>query len=401
MPFRRGHYASAEMPACTRFQPPMLELTLVADTSDIKYWVAFNRIPRIGRVRFKLLEERFGTLEKAWSAGLSELRAAGLDSKTAQNIATCKLQIDPDAELERLVDYGGRAITWNDDEYPARLKEIYDLPPVLYVLGELRPDDERSVAVVGTRGPTAYGREVAYQLTYDLARSGVAIVSGLARGIDAVAHRAALEAGQRTIAVLGSGIDVMYPREHAGLASEIVQNGALVSEHPMGTRPKAENFPRRNRIMSGMTLGTVVIEAGEKSGALLTSSHALEQDREVFAVPGNIFSPSSRGANRLIRDSAAKLVVEAKDILEELNLTYIGKQVEMTALFPEDESESEVLKRVTFDPVHIDEIIRESGLNISTVSSTLAMMELKGLVKQVGGMNYIRLKETLAEYQAV
>ena len=387
--------------ARTPLLPPMLELVPVADTSDTKYWVAFNRIPRIGRVRFKLLEERFGTLEQAWRAGLSELRAAGLDSKTAENIATRKLQIDPDEELRGVADYGARAITWNDDDYPARLKEIYDLPPVLYVLGELRSDDERSVAIVGTRGPTAYGREVAYQLTHDIARSGVTIVSGLARGVDAIVHRAALEAGQRTIAVMGSGLDVMYPREHAGLASEIVQNGALVSEYPMGTRPRGENFPRRNRIMSGMTLGTVVVEAGEKSGALLTASHALEQDREVFAVPGNIFSPNSRGANRLIRDSAAKLVVEAKDVLEELNLTYVGKQVEMTALFPEDESEAEVLRRVTFDPVHIDEIIRVSGLDISTVSSTLAMMELKGMVKQVGGMNYIRLKETLAEYQAV
>ncbi len=269
------------------------------------------------------------------------------------------------------------------------------------MLGELRSKDERSVAIVGPRVPTAYGREVAYQLTHDIAGSGVTIVNGLARGVDATVHRAALEAGQRTIAVMGSGLDVMYPKEHASLASEIVQNGALVSEYPMGTRPRGENFPRRNRIMSGMTLGTVVVEAGEKSGALLTASHALEQDREVFAVPGNIFSPNSRGANRLIRDSAAKLVVEARDVLKELNLTYVGKQVETTALFPKDESESEVLRRVTLDPVHIDEIIRASGLGISTVSSTLAMMELKGLVKQVGGMNYIRLKEPLAEYQAV
>jgi DNA processing protein len=224
-----------------------------------------------------------------------------------------------------VADYVARAITWNDDDYPARLKEIYDLPPVLYVLGELRSKDERSVAIVGPRVPTAYGREVAYQLTHDIAGSGVTIVNGLARGVDAIVHRAALEAGQRTIAVMGSGLDVMYPKEHASLASEIVQNGALVSEYPMGTRPRGENFPRRNRIMSGMTLGTVVVEAGEKSGALLTASHALEQDLEVFAVPGNIFSPNSRGANRLIRDSAAKLVVEARDVLKELNLTYVGK----------------------------------------------------------------------------
>ncbi len=371
----------------------------MGNPDDLKYWVAFNRIPRIGRVRFKLMEERFGTLEQAWRAGLTELRAAGLDGRTAQHIATRKLQIDPDQELARLKDFGARAITWHNDEYPARLKEIYDLPPLLYARGELIPEDERSVAIVGTRKPTAYGREVAYQLTHDIARSGVAIVSGLARGVDAIAHRAALEAGQRTIAVMGSGLDVMYPREHAGLASEIVKNGALLSEHPLGTRPNAQNFPRRNRIMSGMTLGTVVVEGGESSGALLTASHALEQDREVFAVPGNIFSPSSRGANRLIRDSAAKLVLDYTDVLGELNLSYVGQQIEMAALFPQDEGESDLLRRVTYDPIHIDEIIRTSGLNISTVSGTLAMMELKGLVRQVGGMNYIRLRETAAEYQ--
>ena len=257
------------------------------------------------------------------------------------------------------------------------------------------------MAVVGTRKPTAYGRESAYQLSYEMARAGVTIVSGLARGIDAIAHRAALEAGQRTLAVLGSGVDVIYPREHTQLAAEIVQNGALISEHPLGTRPNAQNFPRRNRIMSGMTLGTVIVEAGEGSGALLTANHALEQNREVFAVPGNIFSPSSLGTNRLIRDSAAKLVFDYTDVLEELNLSSVGRQIEMTALFPQDESESKVLSYVTYDPIHIDEIIRSSGLNISMVSSTLAMMELKGLVRQVGGMNYIRLKERSAEYQAV
>ena len=224
-------------------------------------------------------------------------------------------------------------------------------------------------------------------------------MSGLARGIGAIAHRAALEAGHRTLAVLGSGVDVIYPREHAKLASEIVQSGALVSEHPLGTRPSAQNFPRRNRIMSGMTLGTVVIEGADDSGALITARHALEQDREVFAVPGNIFSPKSRGANRLIRDSAAKLVSDYTDVLQELNLSTVRQQIEMTAIFPQDEGEAEVLPYVTYDPVHIDEIIRSSGLAISTVSSTLAMMELKGLVRQVGGMSYIRLKENSAEYQ--
>lgn len=379
----------------------MLELNVGMETDDLKYWVAFSRIPRIGPARYKLMEQRFGSLERAWRAGLTELKGAGLDDRSSRTISTRKLAVDPDAEMEQLDRSGVRAITWHADEYPARLKEIYDPPPVLFVKGELLPEDERSVAVVGTRKPTAHGRESAYQITYDLARSGVTIVSGLALGIDGEAHRAALEAGQRTVAVLGSGTDTIYPREHAKLAGEILQVGALISEHPLGTRPNAQNFPRRNRIMSGMTLGTLVVEANERSGALLTANHALEQDREVFAVPGYIFSPKSRGTNKLIKDSGAKLVASAADVLEELNLSSIGEQIEMTALFPQDESESEVLRYVTYDPIHIDEIIRASGQNISTVSSVMAMMELKGLVRQVGGMNYIRLKETSAEYQAV
>ena len=371
------------------------------DDKERKYWVAFTRIPQIGRARIKLMEEHFGTLQNAWSAGLTELKAAGMDSRTAQLVATRKLSLDPDAEMAQLAERGVRAITWHDQQYPPRLKEIYDVPPVLYVLGELKAEDERSVAMVGTRKPTAYGRESAYQLSYEIARAGVTIVSGLARGVDSIAHCAALEAGQRTIAVLGSGVDVIYPREHAKLADEILQNGAIISEHPLGTRPNAQNFPRRNRIMSGMTLGTVIVEAAERSGALLTANHALEQNREVFAVPGNIFSPNSLSTNRLIRDSAAKLIFDHRDVLEELNLSSVGKQIEMKALFPKDEKESEVLGYVTYDPIHIDEIIRSSGLDISMVSSTLAMMELTGLVRQVGGMNYIRLKESSAQYQAV
>ena len=378
------------------------------DSDELKYWVAFNRIPRIGRARFTLLRDHFGSLADAWRAGTSELKAAGLDARSTQQISTRRSTIDPDAELQRLADGAVQAVTWLDDDYPARLKEIFDLPPVLYIRGRLSPDDERSVAVVGTRKPTAYGREAAYRISADLAESGVTVVSGLARGIDAIAHRAALEGGSRTIAVLGSGVDVIYPREHAKLAGEIVEHGALVSEHPMGVRPDAQNFPRRNRIISGITLGTVVVEAPEGSGALLTANHALEQDREVFAVPGNIFAPTSHGTNRLIRDSAANLVIDHRDVLQELNLSsvgqqteIVGQQIEMTALFPQDENESQVLRYVSYEPIHIDEIIRSSALPISTVSSALAMMELKGMIKQTGGMNYIRLKEAPAEYQVV
>lgn len=369
-------------------------------SDNLKYWIAFNRIRGIGRVRFKLLESSFDSIQSAWSASEVELRAAGLDSRTIRAIVNGRQSVDPDAELEALERSGVRALTWHDADYPPRLKQIYDLPPLLYVKGDLRPDDERSIAVVGTRKPSPYGVQVAEKMVRDIADAGVAVVSGLARGVDGIAHNAALNAGARTIAVLGSGVDVIYPREHQRLAARIAENGALVSEHPLGTRPDARNFPRRNRIMSGMTLGTLVIEAPENSGALITAKQALDENREVFAVPGNIFSPSSAGVNRLIRESAAKLVTNCAEVLEELNLTAVSRQIQMAALFPEDETEAELLRYITYDPVHIDDVCRSSGKETAHVSSTLAMMELKGLVKQVGGMNYIRLRETSAEYSA-
>ena len=369
------------------------------DISELKYWIAFNRVRRVGRARVAILEAHFGSLSEAWGSSSAQLQQAGLDRRTAANAARSWSRIDPDAEMERVQQAGVTALTWHDEGYPPRLKEIYDKPPVLYVKGEILPEDERAVAVVGTRRPTAYGREVARQVTSDLAQNGLTIVSGLAKGVDGIVHRAALDAGARTIAALGSGLDVMYPREHAELASRIAENGAVVSEFPMGTRPDSQNFPRRNRIISGMSLGTLVAEAPESSGALLTARHALEQDREVFCIPGSILSEVSRGGNRLIRDSAAKLVTCADDIIEELNLSTIEYQIELAAFFPEDDAQAAVLKYVTFDPIHIDEIIRNSSLASSTVSGALTMMELRGLIRQVGGMNYVRLRETSEEYQ--
>ena len=369
------------------------------DISELKYWIAFNRVRRVGRARVAMLEAHFGSLSEAWGASSTQLQQAGLDRRTAANAARSWSRIDPDAEMDRVQQAGVTALTWHDDGYPPRLKEIYDKPPVLYVKGEILPEDERAIAVVGTRRPTAYGREVARQVTSDLAQNGLTIVSGLAKGVDGIVHRAALDAGARTIAALGSGLDVMYPREHAELASRIAENGAVVSEFPMGTRPDSQNFPRRNRIISGMSLGTLVAEAPESSGALLTARHALEQDREVFCIPGSILSEVSRGGNRLIRDSAAKLVTCADDVIEELNLSTIEYQIELAAFFPEDDAQAAVLKYVTFDPIHIDEIIRNSSLASSTVSGALTMMELRGLIRQVGGMNYVRLRETSEEYQ--
>ena len=365
---------------------------------DLKYWVAFKRVPSIGRARFQKLLSHFGSMSEAWRASSDALSKAGLEPKSVRAISTARSKVDPDAEIERLQDSGVAAYTWEDEEYPPLLKEIYDLPPVLFVKGKLLAEDQRGVAVVGTRRATAYGREVTSRLTNDLASSGVTVVSGLARGIDAIAHKTALDSGGRTIAVLANGLDSIYPPEHKALASQIVENGALVSEHSLGTRPDPSHFPRRNRIMSGMTLGTLVVEAPASSGAIWTVRHALEQNREVFCVPGSIFSPASLGTNLLIQEGA-KLVLDYRDILEELNIAGINEQIPMPSLAgPADETEKALLKHITYDPVHIDEVGRQTGLPITTVSSTLAMMELRGLVKQTGGMNYIRTREVAAPY---
>ena len=372
---------------------------MTTGTYQAKYWVAFNRISTIGRTRFSILENYFGDLETAWSAGASDLEAAGLDPRSVRAIVSRRPSISPDAECERLEKLGIDALTVRDPEYPSLLKEVYDYPPVLYVKGRIMPEDGRSVTVVGTRKTTSYGREVTRQLVEDLSRNSVTIVSGLARGIDSIAHRTALDSGGRTLAVLANGLDSVYPPEHASMAREVTENGALISEHPPGVRPEAKNFPRRNRILSGLTPGTVVVEAGEGSGALWTVRHALDQDREVMAVPGNIFSPASREANRLIQQGA-KTVLSHTDILEELNFSALGQQIELLPILPQNDEETQLLRYITFEPLHIDDIQRTSGLPVASVSSSLAMMEIKGLVRQVGGMSYIRTREASPEYQA-
>jgi DNA processing protein len=365
---------------------------------DIKYWVAFNNIPGIGRVRLGQMESYFGGLERAWLASSGELKRAGLDGPALKAIAQWRDKIDPAAEMARLESFGIKVLTCNDTAYPRRLKEIYDFPPVLYLRGSLQPEDDWCLAVVGTRRATVYGKQVTEEIVADLARSKITIVSGLARGVDTIAHRTALEAGGRTIAVFACGLDAVYPAENERLARDIMEHGALLSEYPPGTRPKAENFPRRNRILSGLSLGVLVTEAGEDSGAMITAHLALEQNREVFAIPGSVLSPASRGTNHLIQEGA-KLVREYMDILEELNLMAVERQIEMREVLPESETESVLLKQLSAEPSHIDEVCRRSGLPAAIVSGTLAMMELKGLVRQVGTMNYVLAKELRAEYR--
>jgi DNA processing protein len=336
-------------------------------------------------------------MEDAWLAGAGELKAAGLDGRLAARIVSERENIDPDAEMERLARLGVAALTWDDPAYPARLKEIYDKPPVLYIRGELTAADEWCIAVVGTRRPTAYGRQVAEELSAGLARNGICVVSGLARGVDAIAHRTALDAGARTIAVLACGLDLVYPREHAALAKEITGHGALISDYPPGTQPRGDYFPRRNRIMSGLSMGVLIIEGDLKSGAMITARLALEQDREVFAVPGSVFSAQSRGTNSLIQEGA-KLVLTVDDVLEELNLKAVPQQMEMREIIETTDTETALLRHISREPAHVDEVCRDSGLPVATVSSVLAMLELKGLVRQMGPMSYVRVREAQAGY---
>jgi DNA processing protein len=365
---------------------------------DIKYWVAFNNIPSIGRVRLTQLKNYFGNLENAWKASIDELKHAGLDRVALRAITKWRPNISPETEIGKLDRYGIKVLTYDDPDYPSRLKEIYDYPPVLYIRGSLLPEDEWCLAVVGTRRATVYGKQVTEEIVTDLAQTKITIASGLAKGIDTIAHQSALAAGGRSLAVFACGLDIVYPGENAKLARDIIEHGALISEYPLGTKPRAENFPRRNRILSGLCLGVLITEAGETSGAMITARMALEQNREVFAIPGSILSPVSRGTNHLIQEGA-KLVRDYTDILEELNLTTVARQMEMREILPESDTESILLKQLSAEPTHIDEVCRSSGLSAATVSSTLAMMELKGMVKQVGTMNYVLAREARQEYR--
>lgn len=365
---------------------------------DLLFYLGFNRVPGIGPARLDRLVAHCGSLHAAWHATTGTLMAAGLDSRTIEALLQTRRTLDLDSEYERTIDAGVRLVTRDDPAYPPLLKETTNPPFLLYVRGTLTENDRWSLAVVGTRQATAYGKEVTRKLVSGLVAAGVTIVSGLALGIDAVAHDAALEAGGRTLAVLGSGVDQLYPQRNEALALALMRQGAVLSEYPLGVLPTAANFPPRNRLISGLALGVLVVEAAPKSGALITAQFAGEQGREVFAVPGNIFSPRSEGTHRLIRDGAT-LVSCVDDILEALNLQSAVVQQEITAVLPETPEEAALLRLIEAEPRHIDAISRESALTLPVVSATLAMLELKGLVRQVGGMQYVLARETQAVYR--
>ena len=363
------------------------------------YWVGFNLARGIGAVRLKALLEKFGSIEAAWKAPEDALIFAGLPQKALQNLLRIRAQTNLEEIWNKLQQKGIQVFTWEDDDYPRRLLQIDQPPPVLYVHGSLIPEDEVGVAVVGTRRLSPYGQQVAGELATFLAANRITVVSGLARGIDRAAHEAALKAGGRTLAVLGSGVDVIYPPEHANLAKRMIEQGGLISDYAPGTPPDGINFPPRNRIISGLSMAVVVVEADEKSGALITANFAAAQGREVFAVPGGIYAPQSRGPNRLIRDGAIPLL-RYEEILEVLQLGKAkAKQQARSLLRTDDATELNLLKVMADEPRHVDEICAQSGLPIEQVSATLTLMELKGLVRQVGGMNFSLVRENLADYR--
>lgn len=360
---------------------------------DLRSWLILLNVPGIGPSRLRMLVERFGAPGAALRAPIRELMSVpGVSEKTAATIRNYRDDREIARQVAVIERVGARAISWLDPEYPERLREIHHFPPVLFLRGTLAPADARALSIVGSRAATPYGRMMAERLARDLSARGMTIVSGMARGIDSLAHRAALSGGGRTLAVLGCGVDVVYPPENAELQKAIVQNGAVISEFPMGTQPEGPNFPRRNRIISGLSLGVVVVEAGEGSGALLTAEYARDQNREVFAVPGNVNVPKSRGTNELIKQGA-KLVGTVEDVLEELT-GVLGESPRPGApppisddLPPDERSVLEVLSET---PKHIDTICAEAGFPPSRTLSALLSLELSGLVQQRSGKVFVR-----------
>lgn len=364
-------------------------MRIVLGLHDHKYWLAFSLISDIGPKRMLHLFDAFSDLKSAWHAPPQALSRAGFNESLVTHIVSERQKINPDRELHRVHKVDAFLLTLADANYPTLLRDLDDAPAVLYVRGTLLPQDSRAVCIVGTRKATVYGKDAAYMLAKDLAANGVTIISGLAQGIDAAAHQGALDGGGRTIGVMGNGISDVYPSESLELAREIIHHGAVITEFAIGSPPIAKNFPRRNRVMSGMAHGVLVVEAGERSGALITAGYAGEQGRDVYAVPSNIFNPEGRGVNRLIQDGA-KLVMSAKDVLDEIEMahTFVETRTVAEQVAPANDTETELLDLLSNDPLHIDDLVRLSGFSVATVSSTLTILELKGLARTVGTMQY-------------
>jgi DNA processing protein len=359
---------------------------------DLPFRVAFSCILEVGPVKFSQLISAFGSAELAWKSGDKDMEKFGWGEVTSR-ILEARKRINPQKEYEKCLNHKITPLVPEDPAYPSLLKEIHDPPFLLYVRGQLLPEDNVSLTVVGSRKMTSYGEQVIESFVPQLVGAGLTIVSGLALGVDGRASEVAYKSGGRVTSVVASGVDNPTPYTNAQLALRIVNEGrgALVSEFPLGTNPQPFYFPRRDRLVSGLSLGTLVIEAAEKSGSLITPKYALEQGREVFAVPGSIFSLVSVGTNNLIKESGAKLVNDARDILEELGAVSKVSQAQATAVLPASLEEELVLKVLVFgEEVHVDDIVRKANLPVPAVGSVLTVMELKGMVKNIGGGYYRR-----------
>jgi DNA processing protein len=360
------------------------------NTEELKYWLRWNRMPGIGSIRFFKLLEEFGNMKDAWHSPPEQLLPI-IGEKTVAALQRLR-SWDPERELRLVQQFGFRVICYPEDNYPAPLKKIADPPPVLYTKGYFAHGDDMAVAIVGTRNPTPQGEYIAGELAMNLSHQGLTIVSGMARGIDSEAHRGALAAQGRTIAVLGCGLNIVYPSENGELMEQIAAHGAVISEYPLGTPPLASNFPARNRIISGLSLGVVVVEATQDSGSLITAGFALEQGREVFAVPGNIGNDGSKGPHKLLRQGA-KLVEDYRDILAELSIPQLETaEVAVAEADVLNPSEQKIMATMSREPLHIDQILRRAGLAPAELNAVLIQLELKGLVKRFPGQLYLRIK---------
>lgn len=368
--------------------------------SDLKYWNALSQIREIGPIKFRKLANYFSAMEEAYLAPEQELLNAGIDEKLAEIIPVKRRAINIEQEYEKLLKENIKIITFQDDRYPTILKEIYAPPALLFVKGNLKKEELR-IAIVGTRKYSQYGKQATIEFTEALCQIKTIVVSGLAKGIDTIAHQTCVRNGSETIAVLGSGIDYesIYPPINRGLSREIENNGAIISEYPIGSLPLKQNFPVRNRIISGLCQGVLVVEAPEESGSLITAKYALEQNRELFAVPGPINSANSRGTNRLIK-SGAKLTASVEDIIEELNLSLNlsidsvagGNKKESEKISADNKEEAIILNLLNEEPIHIDFLIKNSQLPTAQVGSVLTILEIKGRIRNLGGMNYVLSK---------
>jgi DNA processing protein len=359
-------------------------------TENEKYLVAISHFPKFGPVRLKKIRASFPELKEVFSASAAGLTRAGIEENVAAEFIRTRSLIDPEKIMERMAKEGIKICILGENGYPEILREIYDPPQILFYQGRLDGKMENAISIVGTRKNTSYGRRAAEALSRGLAKNSITIVSGLAAGIDTFAHEACLDAGGRTLAVLGSGLyaENIYPSSNRWLAKKIVETGgAIVSEFPPSMPALRQNFPQRNRIISGLSLGIIVVEAGEKSGALITAHFALNENREIFAVPGPIHSPVSTGPNRLIQDGA-RLITGPEDILNTFNFKKISSMAESKKILPETEEEGIIIDKLGNEPKHLNELVRLTGLDTSRINSTLAIMEIKGMVSNLGNMTY-------------